>query len=483
MPEAMVMPALPEDAEELMDSSDRYTSLPNTPVDAPLLQRDDDEHTQHVGDDSRQSLDTAESSEDTTSMMRRHADTPVSEDPRGEAPGYYEVVDLPQQPEDRFGNTPEPLTAPPVSEPIPPRRTSFRRILNALPHRLSMASQSHVRTNSAFSVGSSEESHHNGEISGSRISHRPTGSGSGSLINLTPFRTLSRQKSFNSGILNSPSLISLNSISSPLTHTLTRTEFTYPKSGPTAEQLKLISSREAFGRFGVPYGADAIAFASSSRQDLDMPPPGFDEQPASAGSGSGSAGPSRLRSESRGADFEQEAGGSASSSVPERGLSSSGAGLAAGNFSVPATTSDEITTSSSRTKPDIPTQAQSGSGPHQEKAPSSTAQNPAAIPLPETPDAPKRHLSPPKLDILVGMEPLQIPKHLASSGTPPPSSFRAPSVFERSQSRASSVQTFATARESIGQSEYHSDLEVDGDSEAETPTTSRLGRGVFSGLG
>ena len=33
-------------------------------------------------------------------------------------------------------------------------------------------------------------------------------------------------------------MISLNSISSPLTHTVVRTEFTYPKTGLTPEQLK-----------------------------------------------------------------------------------------------------------------------------------------------------------------------------------------------------------------------------------------------------
>ena len=471
MPEAVVMPALPEDAEESMDSSDpsRYTSLPNTPVNAPLLQRDDDERRQHARDDSR-SLDTAESSEEATSVMRGHPDTPASEDPRGETPGYYEVVDL-QNPEDPFENPPEPLAAlspaPPASEPTPPRRTSFRRILNSLPNRLSMASQSHIRTSSAFSAGSSE-SNHSREVSRSRVYHRPTGSGSSSLVNLAPFRTLSRQRSFNNGALNSPSMISLNSISAPLTHTLTRTEFTYPKSGPTPEQLKLISSRESFGRFGVPYGPDAIAFASSSRQELEMPPPGFDEQPVSTGS----AGPSRLRSESRAADFEQEADEPTLSSVPERKSTFSEAGPAAGDFSVPEITSssaDEITASSSRTIP-----AQSDSGPYEGKGLSPTAQKPAVIPLPESPEAPKSQLPSPKLDILVEMEPLSIPKHLTSSAALPPSSFRTPSMFGKSQSRASSVQTFATAPESMGQSEYQSDLEDDEDFEVETP---RLGGG------
>ncbi|KAJ2930648.1 hypothetical protein H1R20_g6448, partial [Candolleomyces eurysporus] len=76
--------------------------------------------------------------------------------------------------------------------------------------------------------------------------------------------------------LNSPSLISLNSISAPLTHTLTRTEIAYPKSGPTAEQIKIIASRESIARFGVPYGPDAVAFASTSLLDVSQPPPDFD---------------------------------------------------------------------------------------------------------------------------------------------------------------------------------------------------------------
>lgn len=56
-------------------------------------------------------------------------------------------------------------------------------------------------------------------------------------------------------------------ISAPLKHTLKRTEFTYPRSGPTPDQLKFISSRESLGRFGVPFGQDAI--------DASVAPPSF----------------------------------------------------------------------------------------------------------------------------------------------------------------------------------------------------------------
>jgi len=73
--------------------------------------------------------------------------------------------------------------------------------------------------------------------------------------------------------VSSPSTISLNSISAPLTHTLTRSEFRAPKGGMlTAEQIKLITSREALEKFGMPYGPDAVAAFSLSRET----PPDFD---------------------------------------------------------------------------------------------------------------------------------------------------------------------------------------------------------------
>jgi hypothetical protein len=102
------------------------------------------------------------------------------------------------------------------------------------------------------------------------------------MLGISHFRPISRQWSNNtlnsnrSNRMNSPSQISLHSISSPLTHTLVRTEFTYPKAGPTPEQFRLISSRDSLAKFAVPYGPDAIAYAAStSRQEL-QPPPDFD---------------------------------------------------------------------------------------------------------------------------------------------------------------------------------------------------------------
>ncbi|KAJ8596321.1 hypothetical protein M405DRAFT_190751 [Rhizopogon salebrosus TDB-379] len=74
--------------------------------------------------------------------------------------------------------------------------------------------------------------------------------------------------------ISSPSTISVDSISAPLTYTLKRSEFRAPKGGLTPEQIKLITSRGALERFGAPYGPDAVAF-SASRSNM-VPPPDFE---------------------------------------------------------------------------------------------------------------------------------------------------------------------------------------------------------------
>jgi len=142
--------------------------------------------------------------------------------------------------------------------------------------RSSGFSPSHSREPSAQSGISgvvSADSH--GTPSRSRVGRthrdRNNNSSTGSVFTVLS-RTISRNH--DDGPLTSPSMISLNSISPPLTHTATRTEFTYPRTGPTSDQVKFLSSKETFGRFGLPYGPDAVAFAaSSSRQNL---PPDFD---------------------------------------------------------------------------------------------------------------------------------------------------------------------------------------------------------------
>ena len=125
--------------------------------------------------------------------------------------------------------------------------------------------------------------------------------GSSSTLNLAlPFRTISRTRSRSSNNLNgvqaaasrsqvnlaSPSSLSLSlasgtsPISAPLPHTLVRTEIHFPRGGPTPEQVKLLSSRDNPGRFGVPYGEQAIAHAEQSRLDLALDPPPVFESPA-----------------------------------------------------------------------------------------------------------------------------------------------------------------------------------------------------------
>lgn len=250
----------------------RYTPMPITTNEMPLL------HNSHPsGDISLSTLPSSDahrpssdsSLQETSSLMRLDSSLP---DPRGEAPAYFEVVDLTQEPPIQMSSSPPASTLPLYENPQ--RRSGFRTFLN----RMSMMSHVPEHRRTASDQSSISNGHRpDRSIPMRTANHRPSQSSSGPSM----FRTISRQRSIqtlNSSVrLNSPSLISLNSISSPLSHTLIRTEFTYPKSGPTPEQLKVISSRENFSRFGMPYGPDAIAFAaSSSRQDLEPPPPDFE---------------------------------------------------------------------------------------------------------------------------------------------------------------------------------------------------------------
>ncbi|KAF8304382.1 hypothetical protein DL93DRAFT_424494 [Clavulina sp. PMI_390] len=90
------------------------------------------------------------------------------------------------------------------------------------------------------------------------------------------------------GHLTSPST---SSISSPLVHTVTRTDFRFPKAGPTPDQLKFLSSRETLGRFGVPFGEEAERSYPSER------PPPFQASTSGEASGSGGAGQQQLDDE------------------------------------------------------------------------------------------------------------------------------------------------------------------------------------------
>lgn len=241
-------------------NASQYSLMPTSPADMPLL---DNDTSQPPGEGM-----PVRSSNDPQlhSSIGRHPSI------RSNAPAYFDVVNL--NDDDDQPNAPLPTTpTPPPPAAIPPtspeaqstnpnRRSGF---LNMFSSRLSSNRVSEPE-----------------QPASSTSRHRPSQSGSSSFLSGRS-NPLSRKKSSNtlgSTNLNSPSTLSVNSISSPLTHTLVRTEFTYPKTGPTPDQLKLISSRETFARFGVPYGADAITFAAST-QDL-VPPPEFEERPGSS---------------------------------------------------------------------------------------------------------------------------------------------------------------------------------------------------------
>jgi len=201
---------------------------------------------------------------------------------RGEAPAY-ETIDL--------GVTEEPAPSHRRQNSQSARISGFfsrfisHRGDNVSTNELGTLSPSPNPRNSTFSPSHSREPSAQSGVSGV-VSADPHGTPSRSRVGQTHrnrndnsstgsvFTVLSRTLSRDDGPLTSPSMISLNSISPPLTHTATRTEFTYPRTGPTSEQVKFLSSKETFGRFGLPYGPDAVAFAaSSSKQNL---PPDFD---------------------------------------------------------------------------------------------------------------------------------------------------------------------------------------------------------------
>ncbi|KAL0946126.1 hypothetical protein HGRIS_012391 [Hohenbuehelia grisea] len=457
----IVMPALDEDPETSMHSrgdsqmSD-YATEPMSPPDTPLLVDDDDDDAANSPSQPRappgegmpgrrRSTESTSTSEGASSLMRSMSRISTRPDPRGEAPPYFEVVDLNdsrsnlQTPDS--GATPSIIasSAPTTSDGSTTRRSAFFSLWQRTTQGARTGSSSsapvvpsHSRGDS-LSVPSPQGSPvPDREGSRSRISHRATPSGSSSILS-HPFRTMSRQKSLRSmhstNNLTSPSMISLNSISSPLSHTLVRTEFTYPKAGPTPQQVKLISSRESFARFGKPYGADAIAFAASASQfNLEPPPPEFDAvQSDSQLPRSGeTSGPSTSGS------------GSGSSSSPSRARSDSTPNQADSPEERRASQPEAVTQS--------PPQAV-------ESQPEAARQVASAEPTPIASSAPHDHLQP--------------PTPLSANGAP--SSFRMPSGVSRSESRASSVQTFATAVESLPPSPGPA-MDSDSDDESAPPT-------------
>jgi hypothetical protein len=195
---------------------------------------------------------------------RRSAALEHMRDARGPAPEYTEIT-LNDEPEDDVPDVEEEAEAPAGRRGI---RAFFSRA-PPTPVLPGPGALGHARNGSAVSFASSRS----GAASPPprRGAHRSSLSGSAFLTRMRSSGSL--------GPLTSPSLLSVASISAPLRHTTTRAEFAYPAGGPTPEQVRLISSRESLGRFGVPYGPAALAFASASRVSVGgPPPPGFEER-------------------------------------------------------------------------------------------------------------------------------------------------------------------------------------------------------------
>ena len=270
-----------EEAEgEYQTVNDSATMTPDTTLNTESTERNSHDITRALllpragsSESTRHSVNLSRGSDDHHGSDESHAR--LIDVRRGEVPAY-ETIDLD-------------VTEGPV--PVLHRRNSQSARISGffsrfMPHRgnsdtneLATLSPPPDVRNSAFSPSHSRELSAQSEASGiaSADSHgRTHRDRNNNLSTGSVFAVLSKTLSRNhdGGPLTSPSLISLNSISPPLTHTATRTEFTYPRTGPTSEQVKFLASKETFGRFGLPYGPDAVAFAaSSSRQDL---PPDFD---------------------------------------------------------------------------------------------------------------------------------------------------------------------------------------------------------------
>ncbi|KAF7298447.1 Proteophosphoglycan ppg4 [Mycena kentingensis (nom. inval.)] len=308
-------------------------AIPAATVPAEDDDRSNDEHDRVDADERPEgvgaAIPTRQSTVDNaryTEMPQSPHDTPLlAADPRGEAPAYFEVVDEPQEYPPGIETTVAPQSAvvpgsPVLQTPSPvQRRSGFFSIFRPAPEPAPVPTTpsaltpsasatnlalTHTRTRSTTGGGG-----HSPSPSGSR--HRSSPSAS-TLFSLGLGRRKSTQSlsaSPQNNALTSPSLISLASISSPLPHTLVKTEFTsLPKAGMTPEQFRLISGNKdgGLGRFGVPFGDVAVAFASAnaSRVGLDdadadaAPPPGWEEVAgagASAPEADAEAGPLNLR--------------------------------------------------------------------------------------------------------------------------------------------------------------------------------------------
>ncbi|KAM5545924.1 hypothetical protein V8D89_000050 [Ganoderma adspersum] len=498
----------PRGSFEVSAPSSMYAPMPHTPHDMPLLHNHDHEQ-QHLSPD-RPALGTRPSFDSGVSS---------AEDCYPDAAPAYETVVLDDPPPATTSPTTQQRDATsPTNERASSdqqtgtgsvrRRSVFASIFNPRNSRLGppaatsappippvpqpaspepRSSTGHSREDSRPSM-SSERDPRRSRI----LRHQPSHSGSGSMFSLLS-RTRSNGNLSVGGAeaLTSPSMISLHSISHPLSHTLVKTEFTYPKNGPTPDQVRLISSRESFARFGRPYGADAIAFAaSSSRIDLE-PPPGFEEVAGGSGSGDqeGRESPS---SGSHEEDADTSAANRSSSSAP-----------AEAQDAVPSLVTHVLTDVAEVESPvtvDQPDNAitQASSPPSTQTSTAVVVPTPVSLPSPAVENIPRaassspepapvlsspvaslssRPVAPPSPSNETGLAspltvvPLKVPPSAfkgAWATTPTDNSFPA-----RATSRASSFMSYATAEESLhtpGPYESQVDLNDDAyESAVETP--------------
>ncbi|KAH7925328.1 hypothetical protein BV22DRAFT_1129086 [Leucogyrophana mollusca] len=271
------------------------------------------------------SLGTSHSQESTSSLLEPHLRL-SAEDPRGEAPPYFEVVgDGDQNGVVNLNDTPAvTVSVPPTNAGAPDRRSRQSGLFS-----LFNAFSSSSRPSPPVQQGRSPtpSSTHTRDASGSsgrHRSHHPSHSGSGSISALSSSALRSLRLNGNNNPMTSPSTISVDSISAPLSHTLTRSEFRAPKGGLTPEQIKLITSRGALERFGVPYGPDAVAF-SASQLSMAAPPPDFDSSQSQTSALHGRSGTSddnmtERRTESPFSIMQAVGQSSTAASSPERGL-------------------------------------------------------------------------------------------------------------------------------------------------------------------
>jgi len=529
----IVMPSVTEDESESGNShshsrnpsqvSSYVVVNDDSHVQTPLLETDESNENTHEHENSNPSIPSR--SVDISDLRHNDPSSPPADisgfaDPRGEAPPYFEVMGGPSDVRAASGelsrvDTTDTLPIAPDSPPAlhsgtPParRRSVFRGLIHAASRALSNPHPSAQPVTISRAPRPSRDvavsppprpSNLSNRPAGARsplVGHRTTPSNSESILSVTSstFGARSRSATNVVGGLTSPSLISIASISAPLTHTAVRTDFVYPRSGPTPEQLKLISSIESVSKFGVPYGPDAVAYASASLVNLHGPPPEFEERPSLDGLPGPSVAATRARARS---SLSQDV------NAPESRLSFSSAQSASRVTTVTsASAADEPEAAASSPEPEAP--ILSDVAPPAELEHSDEKEKPdedhsveRVPPRPPSPSPTQETTSTAATVINATVPELgaasESPDENATSGSSrpaltvatrnpaAPSSFRIPSAplgHSHVASRSSSIDTFRTAASKFEQvrglehgtsdTEHETDTFTDAESDAET---------------